>query len=200
MKATGKIEWDFPVKKSRKTPIHRKRTDASKTRATLADLVAEYQLLERELVAASGELTPEIEERLSINQAALATKADAYVFVEERLEMNAEFFKRKAEAFDAIAKRFKNARERLKSNLKSAMQAMGTAEVVGSDYRWVLKRSNPTLVIEDEKALPDECLLTTVETKPNKEMIKGLLKEGKTIPGARLEESFALQPYEVTHE
>lgn len=172
----------------------------TEVKVTLPEILAEWQAIERDISLAGGELTPEIEQRLAITEQALREKTDGYVFIEERLEMNEEFFKRKADAFSAIAKRFKQARDRLRGNVKALMLQNGLTEIKGKNYRYVLKRTNPALIIEDEKALPDECLVTTVETKPNKDMIKGLLKDGQTVPGAKLQESYSLQPYEVTHE
>lgn len=163
---------------------------------SLPGIVAEYSLLKHQIVAAMGEITPEVEQALAVTESALKTKVDAYHYVDEMLEADAAFFKRKADAFSALAKRFANAQDRLRGNMKLAMQTLQLKEVKGKDYRWVLKRSAPKLVIDDASALPDECVIQVVETKPDKDRIKELLKEGHIVPGARLEEVDALQPYE----
>ncbi len=163
---------------------------------TLPGIVAEYSLLKHQIVAAMGEITPEVEQALEITEVALRTKVDSYHYVDEMLEADAAFFKRKADAFSALAKRFSNAQDRLRGNMKLAMQTLKLKEVKGKDYRWTLKRNAPKLVIDDASLLPEECVVQTVETKPDKDKIKSLLKDGHDVPGARLEEVEALQPYE----
>jgi hypothetical protein len=169
-----------------------------KQNESLPSLVSEALEITNAIIESGGEVTPELEARLNCNEVALAQKVDAYVMMSERLEQEEAYWKAKASEFSAIAKGFVQARERLKNNIKFAMNTLGTDEIHGGAYRYKLTKSAPKLVIQDEKQLPDEFMQTIVEKIPDKDKLLVALKDGFEIPGATLEDVQRLTPYKNT--
>ncbi len=159
---------------------------------TLATLVAEAQGIIQALVEAGGELTPELEARLEVNQTSLVAKVDGYAFIESRLEAEAEFWKRRAEVNARIAKTLTNMQKNLLERIKWGIQEMGKTEVCGVDSRFFLVKCAQKLVINPD-VLPPEWTMQVTETVPDKERIKAALTDGFEVPGASLEGGLALR-------
>lgn len=158
----------------------------------LHEIVSDALEITNALIESGGEVTPEIDEKIKCNEVALTAKVDSYVIVDERLSNEEAYWSAKAKEFSAIAKGFGEARERLKTNIKSAMIAMNTDEIKGGDYRYKLSKAKPSLVLVD-KEVPHEYMI--VEIKPDKEKIRAALADGFSVAGAQLVESVALRAY-----
>lgn len=166
---------------------------------TLPEIVAEANEIERMLVESGGELTPEIDAKLQINQETLALKIDKYAFVDESLEAKADYWKRKEQHIAKIRKSVEAAQQSLRERVKQAMLDMGKTEVKGIDARFVLSKCAPRLVIDSEK-VPDALKIVVTTTAPDKERIKAALADGLEVPGASLEGGTALRIYENSDE
>lgn len=154
----------------------------------LFQLTAEAQSLVLALIQSGGEITPEIEARLAANEAAIARKVDGYVYVEFQMEMQVEVLKRKEEGIRSIRIGIENAQERLRSNIKTAMQVMQKTELAGDEYLYKLMRGGTKLVIDDEKLIPQDFKMVITSTVLDKEKINQALKDGIQIPGVHLED------------
>lgn len=159
---------------------------------SLVTLVADYQKLISMVMEAEGELTSEIENELAVNAEMLATKADKYDFIMAKLEAEEEYWKDQADRYAKVGRACSNARDRLKTAIKTTMQLMGTTEIKGENASFKLSNSAPKLVL-NQALIPQEYIIETVVREPNKDKIKGALKEGKEVPGAQLEPVFALR-------
>lgn len=82
-------------------------------------------------------------------------------------------------------KRLERKCERLEGILKQSMMENGEKELSSPRFRAKIRDSEAT-EITDEAALPEEYIITKVETKPDKTAIKKALKDGKAVAGARL--------------
>lgn len=155
-------------------------------------LTADYQRLLALVIEAGGELTPEIEQELAVNSEQLAAKADRYDFIMGKLDSEETYWKAQAERYSRVARACANARERLRGAIKGAMQAMAVTEIVGENTNFKLTNCAPKLVLKQSE-LPAEYITETIVREPNKDKIKGALKEGASIPGAQLEPVVALR-------
>jgi hypothetical protein len=167
------------------------------TEKNLAEIANEARELERLVMDAGGEITPELESRLNFNLQQLQQKVDSYVHVEEHFDAMEAIWKRKADACAAIAKRFARTRDQLRDRVKFVMGEMQTNEIRGKLYRYKLSSSPGRLVIDSEAALPDSFKMIVTTTVPDKERIKEALKAGFEIPGAHFEGGTTLRTYEV---
>jgi hypothetical protein len=174
--------------------------EISKVPNTLAMLAVEAAEIARLLTESMGELSPEIEKRLEVNEQALISKADGYNFIIEQLEANAAMWKRRKDACAAQQKKFEGQIERLKDRIKEAMRTMDRTEVSGQFYKFQLRKSAAKLVIENEAALPADCKMVVQTTVVDKERVKAALVDGFDVPGARLEENGSLYILETGEE
>ena len=159
---------------------------------SLIEITADYNRLMLLLMEAGGEITPEVETELAVNQEQLAVKADRYDFIIAKLETEEAHWKAQADRYAKVARACAGARERLRGAIKATMQQMGVEEIAGESASFKLTKSAPKLILV-ESQLPREYVVETVVREPNKDKIKGALKEGVEVPGARLEPVVALR-------
>lgn len=158
-------------------------------------LLAESNTLEQMLIESHGELTPEIEEMLTIKDVQLPEKIDGYAFVIDRMDSVSDFYKRKAEMFMRLSKSATSVSYKCKENLKSAMALMNVDELSGFDVRFKLVKSNPSCVIEDENKIDASYKVTETVISIDKKRIAQDLKLGVPVDGARLEQGTSLRTY-----
>lgn len=144
----------------------------------------EQQALNEQLFEAEGELTPELEEALIINEANLTLKAEDYVTSMAMFAASAEAAKAEIKRLQAFVKRADNAQERMKNALTFALETFGIDKMEVGTHRISFRKSEG-VVITDEVAIPNEYII--VETKVNKAQLKADLKAGAVVSGAHLE-------------
>lgn len=162
------------------------------TKQNLISLADEAMVIEREILAAGGELTPELERRFEFNLQQLSQKVDGYVFVEERLDAVAALWKRREEATRAVRKGYETAIERIRDRVKLVMTETQKTELAGKLHRYKLSTRAPKLVIEDESLIPTEMKMIIQTTTVDKQKVHSMLADGFEVPGARLEPVIAL--------
>lgn len=168
---------------------------SASTLPSLRELVELQHRLELTLIDAGGELPPEIEELFSEVTIARERKVDNYQAILTRCALVEADFKTRAAQLMAIARGAAAVAERLKDGLKGAMLTLETTELEGATVRFKLSRSQPRLVIFDPPALPSDYSHEVVTQEIDKAKIRADLDAGFVVPGARLEESYALRPY-----
>lgn len=161
---------------------------------SLIDLVDESCDIVNRLVHTDGEITPEIEQALEINEKEIATKVDSYVFIERQLENQAVFFKNQANAMERLSKTMTFAREKIRERLRFILSLTATEEIRGQIYKYVLTDSPEALNV-DESKLPPQYLITVTTHKPDKDKIREDLKAGKEIAGCTLTRGKTLRSY-----
>lgn len=164
---------------------------------SLISIVNETNQIEQMLIEAGGEITEAIEQALAVRDLAMTEKVDGYSHIMDRFAALETHYKEKAEFFSRISKQCSNVQDRLKGNIKFAMQEMGTSELVGVDIKFKLSATKGSLVIDDEEMIPVEYKVETVVTSIDKKRLKDDL-EGKEIPGARIQPGASLRAYPNT--
>jgi hypothetical protein len=158
---------------------------------TLVEIVSQVAEVTSQIVEAGGELSPELEMKLMQIDLSLARKVDGYSNFIDRLEMEIAYWDAKAKRMKQIADSHKRLREGLRTRIKEAMIAMDRNEIAGEDMRFKLVRSTPSLVIDDENAIPGEYQIVSWEIDNAK--LKKALQSDMKVPGAHLEESLSLR-------
>lgn len=151
---------------------------------SLYRISVEQQALNEQLFEAEGELTPELEEALIINEANLTLKAEDYITSMAMFAASAEAAKAEIKRLQAFVKRADNAQERMKNALTFALETFGIDKMEVGTHRISFRKSEG-VVITDEVAIPNEYII--VETKVNKAQLKADLKAGAVVSGAHLE-------------
>lgn len=80
-----------------------------------------------------------------------------------------------------------NRKESLKEYLRSNMDAAGITKISHPLFTITCGKGKPIVVIDDEKAIPDDFVNVKVTSAPDKAAIAKALKDGQEVPGAHSE-------------
>lgn len=95
-------------------------------------IIEEYNTLIDAIEELDGEITPEIAEKLIINEQELATKIRAYYFVIKTKEAEIKLAKEEQERLDDVRKRKETVIKRLKKTVDLAVETFGTPKPSGA--------------------------------------------------------------------
>lgn len=161
--------------------------------ATLFNITEEQRRINFLLEESEGEITPELEELLAVNEANLNTKAESYrnAILKNATEIKAA--KEEKKRIDALIKQKERANDMMQERIKEAMQTFGLEEIninngVGGRFSF---RKSASLVIDNEEAVPDEYKKATYTI--DKAGIKEAIKAGAACDYAHIEENLNLQ-------
>lgn len=157
---------------------------------SLYHITSEQLRINELLEESGGELTPEIEEALILNEENFLTKSEGYIESIARYKALAEAADVRLKEMQRIKKTAENIEKRLKERLLWAMTTMGRDKVeVG--LRKLSVRNTTAVTISDEASIPAEYII--VETKIDKPRLKDALKNGAVINGAELVTNQSIQ-------
>ena len=159
---------------------------------TLYGITAELNAILAQLEELGGEITPEIEQALAINEEQFVAKAEDYGHAILNLKGMAAAAKAEKERLAGLQKFYENTQKRLTDALSSAMQVFGHDKVENATMRLSLRHSTATEV-DDLDQLPAEYKTTKVEVVADKTAIKKAIQQGEDVPGAHLVENVSLQ-------
>lgn len=158
----------------------------------LYQLTTEYKQLESILIENEGELTPDLEQALQINQDQLQAKGISYGYVIKSIEAESDIIDTEIKRLTQLKKVRDNAVERLKTTLKQAMEMYGVLELKTPTLKISFRKSESVEIIDMD--LLDKKYITVKTTEmPNKTEIKEALKRGEVIEGAELRTNNNLQ-------
>jgi hypothetical protein len=80
-----------------------------------------------------------------------------------------------------------NRKESLKEYLRTNMDAAGITKITHPLFTITCGKGKPIVVIDDEKAIPDEFVNVKVTSAPDKAAIAKAIKDGQEVPGAHTE-------------
>jgi len=157
---------------------------------SLFNITQEFKNLCAQLLDNSGELTPEIQQALKINQSELQAKSQGYVSIIKHIEMEEAAIDKEIKRLSDLKKNRVNAKERLKESLKSAMIHFDVTEII-TETNKINFRHSESVEILSEDIIPKEYKKTKLT--PEKSKIKKAIKEGRFVPGASLVENKNIQ-------
>jgi hypothetical protein len=153
----------------------------------------------KELVSAleenEGELNPDIESALRINQNELQEKSINYAYAIKTVSNDVDAISEEIKRLQALKKAKDNTIQRLKDTVVNAMQIYGLEKVETPTLKLSIRRSE-AVIIDDifTKVNPEGYYMTEKITyTPDKTMIKEAIKRGENIEGARIIENYNLQ-------
>jgi hypothetical protein len=153
----------------------------------------------KELVSAleenEGELNPDIESALRINQNELQEKSINYAYAIKTVSNDVDAISEEIKRLQALKKAKDNTIQRLKDTVVNAMQIYGLEKVETPTLKLSIRRSE-AVIIDDSftKVNPEGYYMTEKITyTPDKTMIKEAIKRGQNIEGARIIENYNLQ-------
>jgi hypothetical protein len=142
-----------------------------------------------------GELNPDIESALRINQNELQEKSINYAYAIKTVSNDVDAISEEIKRLQALKKAKDNTIQRLKDTVVNAMQIYGLEKVETPTLKLSIRRSE-AVIIDDifTKVNPEGYYMTEKITyTPDKTMIKEAIKRGENIEGARIIENYNLQ-------
>jgi len=159
---------------------------------SLYNIAAEYQHLSDQLIESEGELTPELQELLSINKDELEYKGQSYAMVIKGYESDITVIDSEIQRLKGLADKRNKAIERLKNNLKAAMLLYGYDKIETPLVKLSFRKSESVEII-NEAQLDQKYMVEKITVTPNKVAIKNDIKAGIEVEGAVLSVNQNLQ-------
>lgn len=159
---------------------------------SLYNIELEYLTIRDQLIENGGELTPEIEASLVINEQNLTTKGTNYGFVIKDLEAEISVIDSEIERLKKLKESRNNAIERLENNIKTAMTIYGLEEIKSPVLKINFRNSESVEVVNID-LLDKEYTTTKTTISADKAKIKQAIKDGKTVIGAVIKQNKNLQ-------
>lgn len=156
----------------------------------LFNIKQEYLALAHQL--SEGEVTPELEQALIINEAQLQEKATNYGYVIKNFEYEVDAIDNEIKRLKELKERREKAIDRMKQSVTNAMQLYGIEKVESSFLKLSFRKSESVEVINEAQLLP-EFTTTKVTTTPNKVAIKSAIQSGQIVDGAIIVQKKNLQ-------
>ena len=138
----------------------------------------------------TGELDTELVMALDVNRANLQAKGIDIGYVIKSFDDEIDIYDREIKRLTERKKTLQNAQERLKDNLKNAMQEFGIIEIKGQTLKINFRKSE-SVEIDNMEELDDK--FKRIKVEADKTAIKQALKSGEEVKGARLVENKNLQ-------
>ena len=159
-------------------------------KTTLYDIKKEYLELINQVEELDGEITPEIEQQLIINQNELQNKAIAYhsvILAKDSFNIQID---NEIKRLQALKKRNNSLIDNLKNRLVGAIQTFGEFTIGTNTFGL---RKSERVEVEDVNQLPKQYKTIKVTEQADKILIKKDLKLGKEIENCYIVEQFNLK-------
>ncbi|MBR1962289.1 MAG: siphovirus Gp157 family protein [Alistipes sp.] len=157
---------------------------------SLYELTSEHRLICDAIEEAGGEITPEIEAMLAINEENFLTKAEGYAEIIAKYTILAENAKTRKAQCERVQKIAENAVKRMKERIAQAMEEYNLPKVEVGMHKFSF-RTSKAVDITDEAKIPNEYI--KVATSVDKTKLRADLMAGVVIEGAELKEKKSLQ-------
>ena len=130
-----------------------------------------------------GEVTPELEAQLKINESERDSKSLAYLAVIRNFEAQNSQISDEIKRLQALKKVNDNKVTRLKNNLLDAVNLYGAYEVGLNKFS---TRKSSALEITDLGEIPKDYIIEELVQKVDKDAIKKSIKAGEEVKGAQI--------------
>ena len=157
---------------------------------SLYELTSEHRLICEAIEEAGGEITPEIEAMLAINEENFLTKAEGYAEIFAKYTQMAENAKARKAQLDTVQKIAENAVKRMKERIAQAMEEYNLPKVEVGLHK-ISFRTRHAVEIIDEVAIPNQYKKVAVSV--DKKALREDLMAGILVEGAELKENKSLQ-------
>lgn len=157
---------------------------------TLYELTSEHHLIMDAIEEAGGEITPEIEAMLAINEDNFLTKAEGYAEIIAKYTILAENAKTRKAQCERVQRVAENAVKRMKERIAQAMEEYNLPKVEVGMHKLSF-RTSQAVEITDEAKIPNGYIKVT--TSVDKKKLRDDLLAGVVVEGAELKMKKSLQ-------
>lgn len=155
----------------------------------LYEIKVEQQQLNNLLEENYGELTPELEEALKINEANFAVKVEGYVYAIKNYKAEMDVLANEIKRLQDKKKVCENAINRMKNALAEAMDIFGMPKAQAGLFKVSLTTSKMVNIL-DESIIPEQ--YKKIKYEVNKTDLKKAIENGEEIEGAEIVENHSV--------
>ena len=155
---------------------------------SLFNIQEDFSELMRTIEEAEGEITPEVEQALKINEKELQTKGIGYLEIIKQKESFNLLVDNEIKRLQGLKRMNSNSIDKLKDSLLNAVKTFGEFTIGTITFK---TRKSSSLIIENEELIPKKYKTQVVTTKIDKAQIKKDLKN-EDIPSAYIQENINL--------
>jgi hypothetical protein len=157
---------------------------------SLYEITNDYQSLMFEIENNEGEITPELNEALTITENELQSKSIAYLSVIKQSEAFAMQLDDEIKRLQALKKRNDKLVDNLKDRLLNAVKMFGVFEVGFTKFG---TRKSSQVEVLDVNELPKEFKVIKVTEQADKIAIKKAIESGQDVKGCSIVENINLK-------
>lgn len=157
---------------------------------SLYELTSEHRLICDAIEEAGGEITPEIEAMLAINEENFVSKAEGYAEIIAKYTILAENAKTRKAQCERVQRIAENAVKRMKERIAQAMEEYNLTKVEVGMHKLSF-RTSQAVEITDEAKIPNDYI--KVATSVDKKKLRDDLLAGVVVEGAELKMKKSLQ-------
>lgn len=117
---------------------------------------------------------------------AIGDKAEAYARIMRNMLSDIEGCKAEIDRLKGLKERLENAVDRMKANLRYAMEIAGASEINTSIGKWRIHRNPPKVLIDDAALVPEKFLLPQPPKVDSKGILAAYRTDGELIPGTHI--------------
>lgn len=143
-------------------------------------------------VLSEGEITPELETSLVINQTELQKKAIDYGFVIKSFESDISIIDSEIDRLKALKTTRTNGIDRMKSAVLEAMEVYGIDKIESPTLKLSVRNNPESVELVNEYQIPDCYKKEKTTVSIDKNLIKEDLKSGLEVSGAILKRTKSL--------
>jgi len=155
---------------------------------TLFNITTDYLQIMEKVEILEGELTPELNELLTINETQLQSKSIAYLEVIKAKEERNNTIDTEIKRLQAMKKANNRITDNLKFRLLEAVKMFGNFEILNGLQKFGTRKSTQIKIDIETNQLPKEFKTVKVTESPNKTAIKDAIKRGEAVKGCELVE------------
>lgn len=152
----------------------------------------EYVELMDSIFSNDGEITPELLEKLNINEQELKHKAIQYAYAIKDVEANNQIIDQEIARLKGLKAQNDKKIDALENIISAAMHRYNFTKLESETLKLSFRKSE-SINITDETKLSDNLFRTIIKKEPDKNAIKEALKSGAEIDGASLVTNYNLQ-------
>jgi hypothetical protein len=152
----------------------------------------QYHQILQKISDAEGEITPEIDLELTINENEFKEKAIDYAFIIKKLDADNSIIDAEMKRLKDMKDKNTNLIDKLANRVVDAMKLFNQEKIEVSMLKLSLRKSEAINVF-DESKLSDNFFTTKTTKTVSKTALKDAIKSGACIDGAELVTNFNLQ-------
>lgn len=117
---------------------------------------------------------------------AIGDKAEAYARIMRNMLSDISGCKAEIERLKGLKERLENAVDRMKDNLRYAMEIAGATEISTSIGKWRIQRNPPKVQVTDSALIPSDYLIPQPPKVDSKAILAAYRNDGEIVPGTEV--------------